>query len=35
MRMMISIPPTNPFKPEVLKFKYVKPQNFKHGTTVE
>ena len=24
-----------PFMTKVLEFKYVKPQNFKHGTTVE
>ena len=24
-----------PLKPQVLKFEYAKPQNFKYGTTVE
>ena len=34
-RMAAAISILYPLKPEVLKVEYVKPQNFKYGTTVE
>ena len=34
LRLLITVA-AYPLMTEVLKFEYVKPQNFKHGTTVE
>ena len=33
--MYVLLPQEYPLTPDVLKFEYVKPQNFKYGTTVE
>ena len=31
----VLLPQEYPLTPDVLKFEFVKPQNFKYGTTVE